>query len=107
MGAPRLGAAFAALRAKDVVIGPAEDGGYYLLGMNTFVPEVFRKIPWSTERVLKSTLGAIAREGASVKMLRVDFDLDRPTDLQKARQLLKSKPWLAPALAAAIRKDLP
>jgi len=105
MGAARLRAAFAGLRTKNIVIGPAEDGGYYLLGMNTFVPEVFHKIPWSTERVLKTTMGAIAHTQVSIKMLRVDFDLDRPTDLLKVRQLLKSKPRLAPALAAAIQKD--
>jgi len=107
MGSARLRAAFVALRAADVVIGPAEDGGYYLLGMNKPIPEVFRDIPWSTDGVLTATLKAISRAKLRVKLLPKDFDLDRPKDLQNARRLLKTKPRLAPALAAAIRKKFP
>ncbi len=105
MGATRLRAAFAALRTSDVVIGPAEDGGYYLLGLRHAVPGVFRGIPWSTQDVLKTTLCVALHAKLQVKLLRRDFDLDRPQDLQKARQLLKRRPRLAPALATALRKS--
>jgi rSAM/selenodomain-associated transferase 1 len=102
MGAERLRQAFAELRANDVVIGPAEDGGYYLLGTRKMLPGIFREIPWSTERVLKLTLEVIARENLRGKLLRRDFDLDRPEDLLGAERMLKRRPQLASALAEAI-----
>src|SRR5229473_1563276 len=102
MGAERVRKAFSELKANDVVIGPAEDGGYYLLGMRKFVPEVFRGIPWSTERVLELTLKVIVKGKLRGKLLRRDFDLDRPEDLRAAGTKLKRSPVLAPALAAAI-----
>ena len=102
MGAERVRKAFSELKANDVVIGPAEDGGYYLLGMRKFVPEVFRAIPWSTERVLELTLKVIVKGKLRGKLLRRDFDLDRPEDLRAAATKLKRSPVLAPALAAAI-----
>jgi rSAM/selenodomain-associated transferase 1 len=102
MGAERVRWAFTGLKSHDVVIGPAEDGGYYLLGMRTMVPEIFRGIPWSTERVLKLTLKAIASAKLRGKLLRRDFDLDRPEDLKRAARMLKRRPRLAPRLAVAI-----
>ena len=48
--------AFARLKENDYVIGPAEDGGYYLLGMKTFEPELFRNKTWGGEMVLEDTL---------------------------------------------------
>jgi glycosyltransferase A (GT-A) superfamily protein (DUF2064 family) len=102
MGAERVRKAFAELKANDVVIGPAEDGGYYLLGMRKFAPGIFRGIPWSTERVLELTLKVIVRGKLRGKLLRRDFDLDRPGDLKRARRMLKRRPRVAPALAAAI-----
>ena len=106
MGAERLRRAFAALKAFDVVIGPAEDGGYYLLGMRKMVPEIFRGIPWSTERVFALTLEKIAALKLRKKLLRRDFDLDRPEDLQRAARMLKRSPQAAPELAATIGKVL-
>ena len=104
MGAKRVRRALAELKTNDVVIGPAEDGGYYLLGMRKLVPEIFRGIPWSTERVLEATLEVVASEKLRGKLLRRDFDLDRPEDLLRATRMLKRRPQLAPALAAATRE---
>ena len=104
MGANRVRQAFADLRANDVVIGPAEDGGYYLLGMRKMVPAIFRGIPWSTGRVLELTLKAIAGTKLRKKLLRPDFDLDRPEDLRRAARMLKTSPRVAPELAAAIQE---
>lgn len=106
MGAKRLRAAFAALCTSDLVLGPAEDGGYYLLGLRREVPEIFRRIPWSTEGVLNATVRVASRAKLQLKLLRRDFDLDRPKDLQKAQKLLKRNPRLAPALATALRRVL-
>jgi hypothetical protein len=104
MGVERVRRAFAELKANDVVIGPAEDGGYYLLGMSKMVPDIFRGIPWSTERVLELTLKVIARSKLRGKLLRRDFDLDRPADLRRAARMLKRRPRVAPRLASAIGK---
>ena len=104
MGAQRLRQAFAELKLNGVVIGPAEDGGYYLLGIRKMVAEIFRGIPWSTERVLELTLKAVARARLRRKLLRRDFDLDRPEDMKRAARMLKRRPRVAPELAAAIGK---
>jgi uncharacterized protein len=105
MGVERVRRAFAELKANDVVIGPAEDGGYYLLGIRKMVAEIFRGIPWSTERVMALTLQKIGVLKLRTKLLRRDFDLDRPEDLQTAKRMLKRKPRLAPVLAGAIGKS--
>jgi hypothetical protein len=102
MGVERVRRAFAELKASEVVIGPAEDGGYYLLGMRKMVAEIFQGIPWSTERVLELTLEVIAEQKVRGKLLRRDFDLDRPEDLKRAAGMLKRRPQVALALAAAI-----
>ena len=102
MGVERVRRAFAVLKANDVVIGPAEDGGYYLLGMRKMVAEIFRGIPWSTERVLALTLQKTVVLKLRMKLLRRDFDLDRPKDLQRAERMLKRRPQVASALAVAI-----
>jgi rSAM/selenodomain-associated transferase 1 len=104
MGAQRVRRAFAELKANDVVIGPAEDGGYYLLGMRKFVPDIFRKIPWSTERVLELTLKKIVVLKLRKRLLKQDFDLDRPEDLKRAAKMLTKRPRVTPELAAAIGK---
>src|SRR5437899_13040386 len=59
LGAGHLAAALRVLERKDVVLGPAADGGYYLIGMRRFLPEAFRGIEWSSERVLDQTLAAL------------------------------------------------
>src|SRR5258706_7425675 len=92
MGAERVRKAFAELKANDVVIGPAEDGGYYLLGMRKFAPGIFRGIPWSTERVLELTLKAIARGKLRGKLLRRDFDLERAGGFERGGGVLKRGP---------------
>ena len=58
-------AAFDALEEADVVIGPAEDGGYYLIGMSAPHPEIFENIQWSTPQVLSQTLERCHLAGSS------------------------------------------
>jgi rSAM/selenodomain-associated transferase 1 len=72
-----------ALETHDFVIGPAEDGGYYLLGMKEFHPEVFQDIAWSTENVLPQTLEIISSNSWSHTLLPVLSDIDYEEDWEK------------------------
>ncbi|MDE3203571.1 MAG: TIGR04282 family arsenosugar biosynthesis glycosyltransferase [Acidobacteriota bacterium] len=83
------------LDRADVVIGPAADGGYYLVGLARAVPEVFRLGPiWGGPSVLVESLHAAAKAGASVSLLDMRRDLDTPED---AAALL-ADPDLPPAV---------
>jgi len=73
--------AFDLLDAHPVVIGPAYDGGYYLLGLREPRPELFDGIPWSTERVLDCTLHRLRGSGISPPLLEPLRDVDRAADL--------------------------
>ena len=68
--------AFEFLKSNDVVIGPAEDGGYYLIGLNSFQPELFRDISWSTSDVLAQTYKTMNRLHLSYQTLSQLADLD-------------------------------
>lgn len=65
----------------DVVLGPSEDGGYYLIGLREPHPELFENVPWSTEEVLPETLRRAAGGGLRVARLPSWFDVDTPRDL--------------------------
>ena len=79
--ATHIGQAFEALYDKDLVLGPATDGGYYLIGMNRENRSLFTQIPWGTETVMESTLKAGAKLGLAIKTLETLSDVDRPEDL--------------------------
>ncbi|MCA9398452.1 MAG: TIGR04282 family arsenosugar biosynthesis glycosyltransferase, partial [Candidatus Omnitrophica bacterium] len=68
--------AFENLNTNDVVIGPAEDGGYYLVGSSSFQPKLFEGIPWSTSNVLAQTYKTINKLHLSYQTLRQLEDLD-------------------------------
>jgi rSAM/selenodomain-associated transferase 2/rSAM/selenodomain-associated transferase 1 len=76
--------AFDALETHDVVIGPATDGGYYLIGMTRTRPELFDGIPWSTARVLDLTLERAEAAGLSVARLEPRTDVDTLDDVPPA-----------------------
>ena len=76
--------AFRRLRDHDVVIGPATDGGYYLVGLSCPRPELFEGIEWSTSRVLAQTLDRITSHGLSVALLEEKSDVDTVDDLSAA-----------------------
>lgn len=80
--------AFTAIKKNDVVIGPARDGGYYLLGMREFSPNLFRGIAWSSESVLRATLKNAADAGLSSQLLEMLNDVDRYEDLGKLKDKL-------------------
>ncbi|MGF1479174.1 MAG: TIGR04282 family arsenosugar biosynthesis glycosyltransferase [Cyanophyceae cyanobacterium] len=76
-----LAKALTALKQHDLVLGPAEDGGYYLIGLKRLVPELFTGIDWGTETVLRSTQHIAQTLGLTVYSLRLLNDVDRPEDL--------------------------
>jgi rSAM/selenodomain-associated transferase 1 len=83
---PSLPAAFvsdalAVIRSGRVALGPASDGGYYLIGLPGPLPELFAGVDWSTDRVLGQTLGKAERIGAPVVLLPQWYDVDTPADL--------------------------
>lgn len=69
------------LRSKQLVLGPAVDGGYYLIGLSRPIPHLFRDIPWGTSRVLNKTLERARTEGISLQLLETSRDVDVPEDL--------------------------
>jgi len=82
--------AFEKLAENDVVVGPARDGGYYLLGMNKFHPQLFEGVEWSTDKVLHSTLETVEQLGLTYTKLKPLNDVDTIEDwLEVKDQLLK------------------
>lgn len=79
--------AISALQDHDVVIGPAEDGGYYCIGVNGSYQFLFEDMPWSTDQVLPETISRIAERGLTYKALETLSDCDTPDDLARW-------PWL-------------
>ncbi|MDQ7051385.1 MAG: TIGR04282 family arsenosugar biosynthesis glycosyltransferase [candidate division KSB1 bacterium] len=78
--------AFAILDSHDVVLGPAEDGGYYLIGAKEAHADLFRGIPWSTAQVLQKTLAALQRLQLRHALLPEFFDVDEIDDLHRLRE---------------------
>jgi uncharacterized protein len=81
-------AAISALNESEVVLGPADDGGYFLIGMKRAYPELLTDMPWSTDRVMPETLRRLARLNIEPRLLEKLHDCDRPEDLPRW-------PWLA------------
>lgn len=79
---------FNALETSDFVIGPAVDGGYYLLGMREFNPVIFKQINWSTSTVFKSTMTKIQELGMDAFLLPTLSDVDTFQDWQKVSHLI-------------------
>lgn len=78
-----LGQAFERLATVPVVIGPATDGGYYAIGLQRPIPELFVGIAWSSDRVCRQTLAIARRLGLTVAELPPLSDVDRPDDLAR------------------------
>jgi rSAM/selenodomain-associated transferase 1 len=79
--------AFAHLETHDAVIGPAQDGGYYLLGLNFTIPGLFKQKKWGTSSVLEDSLTDLNE--FNVILLEPLNDIDTYEDLKKEPQLLK------------------
>ncbi len=87
--------AFAVLENNDVVIGPAKDGGYYLLGMRKFYPTLFENKPWSSEDLLMDTIIDLKKLNAPYYLLKTLSDIDHVEDLALMSKLpeQKSEDW--------------
>ena len=83
---------FAQLSAgeKRVVLGPSLDGGYYLVGMNQPVPEVFSGMTWSHDQVLAETVQRLTRLGIDFTLLPQWFDVDKVSDIARLRAIRDS-----------------
>jgi rSAM/selenodomain-associated transferase 2/rSAM/selenodomain-associated transferase 1 len=73
--------AFKVLNHDDLVLGPAKDGGYYLIGLIRPIAELFSEVPWGTPEVLKKTLRIAEALQLRVSLLEPLDDVDRPEDL--------------------------
>ena len=80
--------AFVALNTNDVVIGPAEDGGYYLLGMNSLQENVFKNKEWGTASVRKDTLKDLSDK--KVKVLAFKNDIDVYEDIINIPEIMET-----------------
>jgi rSAM/selenodomain-associated transferase 1 len=90
-----------ALKSADVVLGPAEDGGYYLIAMRE-PHDLFRDIPMSTEHVLEMTIAKAQSKGLQVALLETLFDIDTQLDLMRLLPLLAQDMNLAPCTASCL-----
>ncbi len=77
--------AFASLEHVDCVLGPALDGGYYLVGLRRPLPELFTEIDWSTSTVLQQTIDRLAAVEGSLHLLPPWYDVDEARDLDLLR----------------------
>ena len=73
--------AFNALQQKELVLGVAKDGGYYLIGLNKTIPELFKNINWGTDIVLEQTKAIATKLNLNMEYLTPLSDIDRPEDL--------------------------
>ena len=88
-----------------VVLGPSDDGGYYLIGMKQNHPELFERIDWSTEHVLEQTKQRAREFNLEVSLLPTGYDVDDAATLRRlCDELLYSKP--TPDVAPITRKFL-
>jgi glycosyltransferase A (GT-A) superfamily protein (DUF2064 family) len=76
----------------DLVLGPSEDGGYYLIGLRRLHPELFEGMPWSTPTVLEETLRRARALGLSAFTLPAWYDVDTAADLARLQADLAAGP---------------
>ncbi len=94
-----LEAARDALGRADAVIGPADDGGFYLLGLRTCPVRLLAGLPWSAPDTFARTTERLRERGLRVEVLERWFDVDRPEDLDRLRALIQRGDIHAPSTA--------
>jgi glycosyltransferase A (GT-A) superfamily protein (DUF2064 family) len=89
----------------DVVLGPASDGGYYLVAIRreALEPRLFEGIPWSTADVLGETLKRCEELGLRAHLLRPSFDVDTPADLERLAAALADGTVESPTVSGLLR----
>jgi rSAM/selenodomain-associated transferase 1 len=81
----RVAEALAQSAARDLVLGPSFDGGYYLIGLHADQPRLFEGVAWSQPTVLLETLRRARELGLSISLLDPWYDVDTPEDLARLR----------------------
>jgi glycosyltransferase A (GT-A) superfamily protein (DUF2064 family) len=96
LDAGQIGQARENLQTREVVLGPAADGGYYLIGLHgswqsneSRFEELFREVPWSTAQVLSVTRGRLETAGLSFAELETREDVDTVVELRNLRESLE------------------
>ncbi|MCY2961614.1 MAG: TIGR04282 family arsenosugar biosynthesis glycosyltransferase [Planctomycetota bacterium] len=102
LAASTLRTAFEALERADCVLGPAEDGGYVLIGLRRPCPGLLTDIAWSTDRVLEQTLERARDSGVRCEILPASFDVDGAADLERLARLLDAEPERCPETARVL-----
>jgi uncharacterized protein len=77
---------------KKVVLGPTKDGGYYLIGLNQIMPQIFEDIAWSTAEVFQATVNKLKLLGIDSACLPTWFDIDTVEDLRYLKSMLEQLP---------------
>jgi rSAM/selenodomain-associated transferase 1 len=67
----------------DIVVGPAEDGGFYLIGARRDIPEIFAGVPWGQSNVLARVTASAHHAGVMVRLAPTWWDVDAPEDLRR------------------------
>ncbi len=99
-----LEAARSALTAHDAVLGPAADGGYYLIGLRRCEPGLLSGLPWSRPDTLVHTEARLRNTGHTVARIDPWFDVDEPGDLVRLGQLIGRGQVQAPATRRALER---
>jgi rSAM/selenodomain-associated transferase 1 len=86
---------------RGIVLGPADDGGYYLIGMTQVHASLFEGIAWGSENVLADTLRAAERVGIDARLTRSAYDIDTMDDLLRLERDLG---WLPSGVCPALRR---
>ena len=97
-----LQSAFELLRTNEVVVGPTEDGGYYLVGASAMDPRLFDSAPLGTGNARDALLGNARALGLSVAFTEPWYDVDVPADLRRLAAELRTEPARAPRTAALL-----
>jgi glycosyltransferase A (GT-A) superfamily protein (DUF2064 family) len=98
----RLERACAALRTADAVIGPADDGGFYLIGLTKCPPGLLDTVPWSAPDTCAHTLARLDRHHLAATVIDPWFDVDEPADLDALRRRLEDGTIHAPETARVL-----
>jgi glycosyltransferase A (GT-A) superfamily protein (DUF2064 family) len=87
----------------DLVLGPAVDGGYYLVGVNRPAPGLFAGVAWSTSRVYAETVANAKKFNLRLWNLPLGYDIDSPSDLARLREQIHTDPCLCHRLPMTAR----
>jgi hypothetical protein len=94
--------AFASLEASDLVVGPTEDGGYYLVGASAVHPGLFDAAPLGTSSAFETLCGSARARGLSIAVTQLWYDVDVAADLRRLAADLREDPARAPRTAALL-----